>query len=439
MRSTPPFAFGRTFVIGFGFLGISLLWSVYNDFVPVLLQAGRPDFSKGAGVQGFALGTAATGLVMGLDNLAAIFILPYVGGISDRIHTRWGRRKPFIMIGAPIAAIAFALAPLTLGKPLALFMVSLLVTLLAMDIFRTPVVALMPDLTPPALRSQANGIINFMGGLGGVIATLVGGKLFGISPLAPFLLGAGGMLIAQVILLLTVQEPTPAELAAQTKETEKEEAPEDVPDEVPISGLLPSLVMVLKDRNRSMLFLLGAICFWFLGMSAFESWFTSYSIQQIGLETGQAVILKSAFTISVLISAIPGGAVGAFLGRKKTILIGLLLLAGSLGAAYFIHTEAGMRPLLALAGFAWMLVVVNSLPLVLDFAPAGRIGTYTGLYYLASQTASFVGPVLSGRLFEFYKNNYHVLCVYSPVMLLLAAALIQGVRPYVKPAKASVK
>jgi Na+/melibiose symporter-like transporter len=414
-----PFAFGKTFVIGFGFLGISLLWSVYNDFVPILLQAGRPDFSKGAGVQGFALGTSATGLVMGLDNLAALFILPYIGGVSDRVRTRWGRRMPFIMIGAPIAALAFAAAPLTLGKPLWLFMASLIITLLAMDLFRTPVVSLMPDLTPPAHRSQANGIINFMGGLGGVIATLVGGKLFGVSPIAPFLLGAGGMMVALTILLLTVREPEPAQ---QTEV--KEEQGEDMP----VSGLLPSLFLVLKDRDRSMVFLLGAICFWFLGMSAFESWFSSYAIQRIGLETGQAVVLKSFFTLSVLGSALPCGALGAFLGRKRAILLGLLLLAGTLGTAYFVPTETGMQPLLVMAGFGWMMVVVNSLPLVLDFAPAGRIGTYTGMYYLASQTASFVGPVVSGRLFEVLGNNYQILCVYSPVALLLAAALLLGVR-----------
>jgi MFS family permease len=415
-RSHDRFGFGKIWVLGFGFLGISLLWSVYDDFVPVLLQAGRPDFSKGAGVAGFGLGTGTTGFVMGLDNLAALFILPYVGGLSDRIRTRWGRRKPFILIGAPIAAIAFAAAPLTLGKPLGLFMASLFVTLLAMDLFRTPVVALMPDLTPPSLRSPANGIINFMGGLGAVIASLVGGKLFGVSPIAPFLLGAGGMLAAQMILLATVREPERAQEA---------EAHEAAPA---AAGLLPSLMTVLRDRDRSTLFLLGGICFWFLGQSAFNSWFTSFAIERFDMNTGQAVVLKSAFTISVLVSAIPCGALGALLGRKRGILIGLTLLAGAVASAYFVQTAGWMRPLLAVAGFGWMLVVVNSLPLVLDFAPEGRIGTYTGLYYLASQTASFIGPVLSGRLFEFFGNNYRLLCVYSPVALIVAAALILGVR-----------
>jgi len=420
MRAAPPspFSYGKTFIIGFGFLGISLLWSVYNDFVPILLQAGRPDFSKGAGIEGFGLGIATTGLVMGLDNFAALFILPYIGGVSDRIFTKIGRRKPFILIGAPIAAVAFAAAPFLLGGPLWMFMAALIVTLLAMDIFRTPVVALMPDLTPRHLRSQANGIINFMGGLGGVIAGLIGGALFGVSPVAPFLLGAGGMLVSQAIIVAAVREP---ETVAEP------DAPE--PAEAVAPGLLPGLMKVVRDRNHSTLLLLGGICFWFLGQSAFDSWFTSYSLQRLGLETGQAVQLKSVFSLAVLASALPCGLLGAKLGRRRGILLGLALLASAIAMCFFVVSPLWMRPLLAVGGFGWMMVVVNSLPLVLDFAPEGRIGTYTGMYYLASQTASFLGPVVSGRLFEVFNNEYALLTVYSPLMLLTAFALVLGVRP----------
>ncbi len=429
--NAPRFNFGKIFVLGFGFLGISLLWSIYDDFVPIFLQAGRPDFSKGAGVNGFGLGTTQTGFIMGLDNFAAVFILPFVGGFSDRLQTRIGRRKPFILVGAPIAAIAFALAPFALGKPLGLFIASLMITLLAMDIFRTPVVALMPDLTPPALRSQSNGIINFMGGLGGVVAALVGGTLFNKSPIAPFLLGAGGMLVAQAIVLLTVREPE--------RVGQNDHAPEK--DEEAVSlGLLPSLAKVVKDSDKSAALLLGAICFWFLGQSAWGTWFTSYVIQLVHqngalLTTGEAVVLKSTFTTASLVSAIPSGAVGAYLGRKNTILLGLAILAASILACYFALDAVWMRPILTVAGVGWMFVVVNSLPLVLDFAPKGRAGTYTGLYYLASQTASFLGPFLSGGLFDLTNKNYHLLALYSPVMLLIAFAFVLGVKGSAKPAR----
>jgi maltose/moltooligosaccharide transporter len=405
------FAYYRIWVLGFGFLGISLLWSVYNDFVPVLLQAGRPDFSRGAGVEGFALAPAATGLIMGLDNLAAIFILPWIGGISDRTRTRWGRRKPYIAAGAPVAAVAFACVPFLLNQPLGVFMGAIAVTLLAMDLFRTPVVALMPDLTPPALRSPANGIINFMGGLGAASATVAGGLLFGVSPVAPFLLGAGGMLVAQLILLATVREP------------EQPEAPEEEPP-----GLVASFVTVVRDRDRSALALLAAICAWFLGQSALDTWFTSFAIDRFGLDAGQAALLKSHFTFAVLGSALPCGVLGARLGRRRGILLGLAVFALALAAAFFAPGPSAIRLPLVAAGFGWMLVVVNSLPLVLDFAPPGREGTYTGLYYLASQTAAFLGPIVSGSVFQALGNDYRLLLVYSPVALAAAFALMLSVR-----------
>ncbi|MCC2669098.1 MAG: Major facilitator superfamily transporter [Armatimonadetes bacterium] len=409
------FDFRKIWILGFGFLGISLLWSVYNDFVPVLLQAGRPDFSRAAGVAGFGLDTGTTGLIMGLDNLAALFILPYIGALSDRTRTRIGRRKPFILAGAPVAAVAFAAVPFLLGGPLPLFMGGIMVTLLAMDLFRTPVVALMPDLTPPHLRSSSNGIINFMGGLGGVIAQLVGGWLFGVSPIAPFLLGAGGMLIAQAILVTAVREPV------------QPEAPEEA--DVPPAGLLVSFIGLFRNRERSALLLLAAICCWFLGQSAFDAWFTSFAIQQVRLDTGQAVLLKLTFTAAALLSALPCGAIGARIGRPRAILVGLAIFAVCSALLYGIYSGLWMRPVLAAAGFGWMLVVVNSLPLVLDFAPEGREGTFTGLYYLASQTAAFVGPVVSGWVLNLFANDYRLVCIYAAISLVGAWGLMLGVRP----------
>jgi len=409
------FDFRKIWVLGFGFLGISLLWAVYNDFVPILLQAGRADFSKGAGVQGFALGTGDTGLIMGLDNLAAIFILPYVGAVSDRLRTRIGRRKPFVIVGAPIAAVAFACVPLMLGKPLWLFMATIIVTLLAMDLFRTPVVALMADLTPPKLRSPSNGVINFMGGLGGVMASLVGAALFGVSPVAPFLLGAGGMLAAQLVLLAAVKEP------------EQPEAPDE--PEPATAGLLATLAEHFRSRHYAALLLLAAICSWFLGQSAFDAWFTSFAINNLSLSTGEAVSLKIYFTAAALASALPCGWIGTRIGRRHAIMLGLALFAAAVAVAYPIGQVFWMRPVLVLGGFAWMLVVVNSLPLVLDFAPTGKEGTFTGLYYLASQTAAFAGPALSGRLLELFGNDYRLVCVYAAGGLTLAWLFMLGVRP----------
>ena len=153
----------KTFLLGFGFFGVSVIWAIYNAFVPIFLR------------QRFNLEPNVIGFIMTLDNIAALFIQPYVGALSDKLRTPIGRRMPFILVGAPIAAVAFALVPAAQALPL--FIASIGAMLLAMAVFRTPVIALMPDVTPSQFRSQANGVINFMGGIGSIIAFLVGSSL----------------------------------------------------------------------------------------------------------------------------------------------------------------------------------------------------------------------------------------------------------------------
>jgi maltose/moltooligosaccharide transporter len=153
------------------------MWKLYSDYVPIFLQAGNPLFETSTRASGFGLGPGLAGFIMTLDNIVALFLLPLIGLWSDRIWkpNLGGRRKPFIVTLAPISILAFLLIPMVVRTiPPALFVVAVGVYIRAMAGFRTPVVSLMPDLTPSRLRSQANGIINLMGGLGGVIVTLVG-------------------------------------------------------------------------------------------------------------------------------------------------------------------------------------------------------------------------------------------------------------------------
>lgn len=192
----------RTFLLGFAFLGIQILFAIYNAYVPIFLQSGRPDFVEADPVPGgFGLGATLTGFIMTLDNLAAILILPYVGALSDITISRWGKRKPYIIIGAPLTAIAFAAIPLMLGASLPLFMLVVIIMILAVDVFRTPVISLMPDITPSPLRSQANGVINLMGGVGATIAFVIGGMLYSQSPAGPFFFAAAAMLVACMIVV----------------------------------------------------------------------------------------------------------------------------------------------------------------------------------------------------------------------------------------------
>ncbi|NIV35916.1 MAG: MFS transporter, partial [Anaerolineae bacterium] len=212
----------KTFLLGFGFLGVSVLWLLYNSYVPIFLQAGNPEFeTQGAVTVGFGLSATLAGFIMTLDNIAAFFIQPVIGVLSDRTRTRIGRRMPYILVGAPIAAVAFVLIPVAvnqippelsgqtglLGGQLAFFMIAIGVMLLAMAAFRTPLIALMPDITPSPLRSKANGVINLMGGVGGLLAFFGGAALYNVNKTLPFVVGAIVLVLASLIVFWRIKEP----------------------------------------------------------------------------------------------------------------------------------------------------------------------------------------------------------------------------------------
>ncbi|MCC6987097.1 MAG: MFS transporter, partial [Anaerolineales bacterium] len=237
--------YGKTFLLGFGFFGVSVIWGVYNAFVPIFLA------------DKFDLSPVLIGFFMTLDNIAALFIQPPVGAWSDKLRTPLGRRIPFLLVGAPITAVAFGLIPLAAILPLFVACTSTL--LLSAALWRTPVVALMPDITPSSFRSQANGIINFMGGIGTIVALQTGGMLYKMSPNFPFWLGSGLVLLAVLIVYLFIEEPKEYETSEQQP------------------GMFESLKEVMSDPDKSGLRILSAIFFWFLGFSAVETFFTLYA------------------------------------------------------------------------------------------------------------------------------------------------------------------
>ncbi|MBW2180429.1 MAG: MFS transporter [Deltaproteobacteria bacterium] len=406
------FNYWRVLLLGFGFMGVSLLWGIYNAYVPVFLQAGRPDFSATAGVTGFGMSASFTGFIMTLDNIAALFILPFVGAYSDRIWTRWGRRKPFIATGAPIALLGFIAIPLFLGQSLLLFMAAIFITLFAMDIFRTPVVSLMPDITPSPKRSQANGMINLMGGVGGVLAFAVGGLLFKVSVGAPFYFGGIAMLLGCGIVLLFIREPNP----------ETVEPAEGEP------GLIGSLKTISKDKDFSTLYFLFAIFFWFLGYNALEVFFTSFAVNELNVDSGQATFLLAYFSLAIIIFAPVCGFIGGKTGRKKAIGVGIIAFAALLTYGYTITTVLQAKIMLLLCGIAWSFILVNSLPMVVDMAPQDRLGAYTGLYYLSSQSSAIVGPILSGKIIDIFSNDYRTAFLYAAITLIIALLFLLPVK-----------
>lgn len=412
--------YGKTFLLGFGFFGVSVVWGVYNAFVPIFLS------------EKFGLAPSIVGFFMTLDNIAALFIQPPVGAWSDRLRTSLGRRIPFIIIGAPITAVAFGLVPLAAALPLFVACTSTL--LLSAALWRTPVVALMPDITPSAFRSQANGIINFMGGIGAIIALQTGGILYEMSPNFPFWLGSALVLISALIVYLFIEEP---------KEYEQlEQQP----------GMIESLREVINDEDKSGTRILFAIFFWFLGFSAIETFFTLYARNHLGLEVGDGATLLSVLPLFFVLFAIPSGFIAKSIGRRVTITIGLITLIVMMILLYVTPASAlltGVAPLplvgipleeggarmltlasvlLIFGGIGWAFININSLPMIVDLTSAARIGTFTGLYYLFSTLAAIAGPNLNGWAIQLTNNNYNIIMALAPVFMGIALWLMLGVR-----------
>ncbi|MFZ5916536.1 MAG: MFS transporter [Chloroflexota bacterium] len=416
----------KTFFIGFGFFGISLMWVLYNTYVPIYLQAGNPAFDadRAARTLGFGLGPAMTGFIMTLDNIVAFFIQPLVGMWSDRTHTRLGRRMPFIVAATPVAVIAFALIPVApmlipenlsgqlseLTSPFALFIGAAGLMLLAMAVFRTPVIALMPDLTPSPLRSKANGVINLMGGLGGVLAFLAGGLLYKIYNPLPFWVGGAITLIAVIVLLIYVREPKElVESAASSQER------------AGLRHLFDGLRGLPRENARSLGMLILAIFFWFVGYNAIETFFSSYGVSVLGVAEDTAGLIFSVAFVTFILFSIPSGYIATRFGRRRTILVGLVIFGALLLLVFFLPNLYVAVTALALGGMAWSLVNINSLPMVVDISPSEKVlGTYTGLYYVAGTLAAVVGPILNGWIVEAANSNYNLIFVVAPAFFALA-------------------
>jgi len=416
----------KTFLIGFGFLGVSALWQIYNSFVPIFLQTGHPGFSTSKEILGFGLNASSTGFIMGIDNLAAIFILPLIGVWSDRIRTPIGRRYPFILTAAPLAALAFIIMPMaaSLIKPelngtiagntgaFSLFMVATAVVLLAMAILRTPVISLMPDLIPSPLRSKANGVINFMGGVGFIIGTFGLALLFDINPLYPFIGGAGILILAVVLLFATTKEPAVEDLPHPEEHTQSEEEQ--------AVGALKGVSVVPKKYRKSLFALLGTIFLLFVAYDGIGTFFTSYAVNELGVSEGFAPTLFGLAGVTFIFFTIPAGFIGEKFGRRKTIMAGIILFGSVMALGYFLTSTVQVGIVLAISGIGWAMINVNTLPMVIDTSEDERLlGTYTGLYYLASQVGSAIAPLMMGTVIDLFGSNFKTIFLTGPAFFIL--------------------
>ena len=391
----------KTFLIGLGFFSSSLLWSVYNSFVPLILR-------------GFISSTTLIGSIMTIDNIFGVIFQPLFGMLSDRTRTPIGKRMPYIIIGAPVCGILFALIP----QMRSLFALMAIVILFnfVMSIWRSPMIALMPDLTPEKQRSQANGIINLMGGLAAILAFLVGGKLAdAYGRAATFQMASGTLLVAVILLFVFVKEkksPDSAVSGAGGSELDSLR-----------SGGFGAFRRLDRTRRRGLGLILFAIFFWFCAFNAVETFFTLYATTTFGLTDGQAAMTLAFFSVSFVAFAIPAGFIGARIGRRKTILLGLIGMIAVFLPMNFITNLTVVRVLLLLAGLGWACVNINSLPMVLNFADEAELGTFTGYYYFFSFAAAIFSPILFGVLRD-SSGTYATLFVYAPICFALACVCV---------------
>lgn len=409
----------RTFFVGLAFLSICSFWQMYDNIIPLILQ------------NTFGLGETVTGVVMALDNVLAILLLPFFGALSDRVDTKWGRRTPFIVCGTALAIVFMLVLPMAdrLAN-LPLFVGALFGTLISMGLYRSPAVALMPDLTPNRLRSKANAVINLMGAVGGVYALLMIKLLVGrgdtpdYEPL--FISIAAIMAAAVIILVITIREKKLAEQIEKLEEKPKEEARKEEIRSGQEKKEKKS-VKLPKDVKRSLIFLLISILFWFMAYNAVTTAFSRYTRVVWHMEGGGFADCLMVATIAAILSYIPIGMISSRIGRKKTILMGVALMAGCYFAAIFVQQY---HPVINIAfaciGVGWAAINVNSYPMIVAMAQGGDIGKYTGTYYTFSMAAQIITPALSGALLEYV--SYQTLFPYALAFAVLAFFTMTQVR-----------
>ena len=403
----------RTVLVGFAFLSICAFWQMYDNLVPKILT------------ETFGIGESISGTIMAADNVLALFLLPLFGGLSDKCTSKLGRRRPFILFGTLAAVVLMMALPILTdsyhagpaGWKTACFIAGLGLLLVAMGTYRSPAVALMPDVTPKPLRSKANAIINLMGALGGIIYLIITTFLYKttsdvyVSYFPLFSIVGIIMLAALAVVMFCVNEP---KLVAEQKAYEQAH-PEDSLTEVTESGeALPA------DVKKSLSFLLVSIALWFIGYNGVTTWFSVYAAESWNMTLGQANTCLTIATAGAIVSYIPVGNIASKVGRRKTIRFGTLLLSGSFALA-FLYTMASdqfspvLYGLFILVGMAWAAINVNSLPMVVEMCKGSEVGKFTGLYYTFSMSAQIATPIVAGWLLE--NVGYKTLFPYAAIFV----------------------
>lgn len=413
----------RTTFIGLAFFTILMLWQVYNYYAPLFLEdllitkfGGTPEEYA-----------YIIGAIMAADNLFGLFMLPIFGTLSDKTNTKYGKRMPYIIIGTVLAAVIFPLIPVFyLNSSLVGIFVAMGLTLLVMNMYRNPAVALMPDITPKPLRSKANGIINLVGYLGAIFAGALPMVLGEPSKdathavILPFILTSVLMIMALVTLFVKIKENKIAEEVKEEMEIGEKlaETNEVITEDKELS----------KNDKYNLYILIASTFFWFFGFNAIESFGSLYAKNALsgGMSWGTVVIV---LTICSMISFIPASMLASKIGRKNTVLTGLgLIIVAAIICSFLREITIVFLLLIAVCGIGWAMINCNSYPMVVELANKNSIGKYTGYYYTASMLAQTITPIFVGLLFYFVPAGYKIMFPYAAIAMGLATGLFITMR-----------
>ncbi len=466
--------YGKTLLIGFAFMASSIAWGVYDPYITTLLNKILGESAMIAGwsaklvekfpillefmqAQGEDVGSAATGftlvplfigIIMTFDNIFGVVFQPTFGKISDRCHTRIGKRKPFILIGAPLAAVIFAIIPrvaLHENGRISAMMFCIILFVFVMSFWRAPCVALMPDLTPPALRSEGNSVINLVGGVGSLLALqaativcAIGGWDKGTQeeeyiPYV-FLFASIVMIICTLVVTFFVKEPDSRlkvqmqanmENDAKAKRQAEKEAAKKEKERL-------KAIKLSRGERVSLICMLAGLFFLFCGANAIQTFFALFAAEILGKSSGEATSMLTIFAVSTAIGAIPAGLLGRKFGRKKTIVAGLLMFITAFVVYLAVDATTGnaltlVYVALVVGGFANMLITVNTLPLVLEIGGLDKVGTFTGYYYTATFSAQIATPIVYG-IVRMLTGTYGSLFYYCPICFILSLICILFVK-----------
>lgn len=472
----------HTILTGFGFLASSIAWAIYDPYITKILNRLLnesaivtqwssklnelfPALSKFAEANGENVSTAAggitlvplfIGIIMTFDNIFGVIFQPTFGKLSDNTHSRFGKRRPYVIYGAPVSALLFAIIPLVAIKigSLPLTMLFIILFVFVMSLWRAPVVALMPDLTPNELRSEGNAIINLMGGLGGAIGLFAGTivtaiycAVTGASSKADgwdefvtfpyvFLLGSVVMIIGMLVVLFFVKEPdSRIKLQGEMNQAADDAARRQAEKEaLKAEKEARKAEKLSSGERRSLVFMLMGLFFLFCGTNAVTTFFALFAAEILNKTTAQATIMTTAFAAASAIAAIPAGWLGKKFGRKKTIIGGLLVFIIAFGA-YLVSQKMGIEAMsgaliwvaLVVGGMANMCITVNTLPLVLEIGGLDKVGTFTGYYYTATFSAQIATPIIYG-IVRMFTGTYMSLFYYCPIAFILSLICILVVK-----------